>query len=58
MNGLSGSDVDFVLEKLKVAIDQAWLNLESNSANEMIDIAETIKTMQRDSITKSEQATA
>ena len=58
MSGLSGSDVDFLLEKLKVAIDQAWLNLESNSANEMMDIAETIKTLQRNSFTKSEQVTA
>jgi hypothetical protein len=53
MNGLTGSDVDFVLEKLKVAIDQARYDCETTSAMELEDIASTIKRLRQESTTQT-----
>jgi len=52
MSGLSGTDVDFVLEKLKVAIDQARYDCETTSAMELEDIASTIKRLRQESTTQ------
>jgi hypothetical protein len=52
MSGLSGSDVDFVLEKLKVAIDQARYDCETTSAMELEDIASAIKRLRQESTTQ------
>ena len=49
MNGLIASDVDFVLEKLKVAIDQARYDCETTSAMELEDIASAIKRLRQES---------
>ena len=52
MSGLTGGDVDFVLEKLKVAIDQARYDCETTSAMELEDIASTIKRLRQESTTQ------
>jgi hypothetical protein len=53
MSGLSGSDVDFVLEKLKVAIDQARYDCQTTSAMELEDIASAIKRLREESTTQA-----
>jgi hypothetical protein len=52
MNGLTAADVDFVLEKLKVAIDQARYDCETTSAMELEDIASTIKRLREENTTQ------
>jgi len=52
MNGLSASDVDFLLEKLKVAIDQARFDCETTSAMELEDITSTIKRLREENTTQ------
>ena len=53
MNGLTGSDVDFVLEKLKVAIGKARYDCETTSVMGLEDIASTIKRLRQESTTQA-----
>jgi hypothetical protein len=53
MSGLIASDVDFVLEKLKVAIDQARYDCETTSAMELEDIASTIERLREENTTQA-----